>query len=57
VQVVDPEKASYGVENPVYAVQQLAMTTMRAELGTMTLDRTFQERQHLNHAIVEVRRR
>ena len=32
-QVVDPVKASYGVENPIYAVVQLAQTTMRSELG------------------------
>jgi len=52
MRVVDPKLASYGVEFPHYAIQQLAMTTMRAELGKMSLDRTFQERQHLNEHIV-----
>lgn len=51
--MVDPEKASYGHQNPIYAVQQLAMTTMRAELGKITLDKTFQERTSLNQHIVE----
>ena len=50
-QVVDPQKASYGVENAMYAVVQLAQTTMRSELGKITLDKTFEERQLLNHEI------
>ena len=33
-QVMDPVKASYGVDNALYAVGQLAQTTMRSELGT-----------------------
>lgn len=51
LQVVDPQKASYGVENAMYAVVQLAQTTMRSELGKITLDKTFEERQLLNHEI------
>ncbi|XP_018468990.1 uncharacterized protein LOC108840661 [Raphanus sativus] len=53
VKIVDPKLASYGVENPVYAVVQLAQTTMRSELGKITLDKTFEERDTLNEKIVE----
>lgn len=52
-QVVDAKKASYGVENATYAVVQLAQTTMRSELGKITLDKTFEERATLNLNIVE----
>ncbi|KAL0824590.1 hypothetical protein Bca101_048267 [Brassica carinata] len=51
--IVNPHLASYGVENPIYAVVQLAQTTMRSELGKMTLDKTFEERDTLNEKIVE----
>ncbi|KAI8928755.1 hypothetical protein BC831DRAFT_525008 [Entophlyctis helioformis] len=51
--VVDPYKASYGVEDADFAVSQLAQTTMRAEIGQMTLDRTLAERSQLNAGIVE----
>lgn len=44
--------ASYGVESPIYAVVQLAQTTMRSELGKITLDKTFEERDTLNEKIV-----
>ncbi|KAL0340914.1 UNVERIFIED_CONTAM: putative protein C16G5.07c [Sesamum radiatum] len=50
--IVDPKLASYGVENPLYAVIQLAQTTMRSELGKITLDKTFEERDTLNENIV-----
>lgn len=52
VKVVDPERASYGVEHPIFAIVQIAQTTMRSELGKMTLDRTFAERDALNEKIV-----
>lgn len=52
MQIVDPKLASYGVENPLYAVIQLAQTTMRSELGKITLDKTFAERDTLNEKIV-----
>ncbi|KAK9806143.1 hypothetical protein WJX72_003176 [[Myrmecia] bisecta] len=52
VKVVDPKAASYGVENATYAVVQLAQTTMRSELGKITLDKTFEERDALNQNIV-----
>lgn len=52
LQVVDPRRASYGVEHATYAVMQLAQTTMRSELGKITLDKTFEERDALNRNIV-----
>ncbi|PWA70533.1 SPFH/Band 7/PHB domain-containing membrane-associated protein family [Artemisia annua] len=52
VKIIDPKLASYGVENPLYAVIQLAQTTMRSELGKITLDKTFEERDTLNDKIV-----
>ncbi|CAG8708265.1 9686_t:CDS:10 [Dentiscutata erythropus] len=53
IKVVEPYKASYGVEDAEYAIAQLAQTTMRAEIGQMTLDRTLAERSHLNANIVD----
>jgi len=50
--VLDPVKATYGVDNYVFAVTQLAQTTMRSELGKMELDKTFEERDILNTNIV-----
>jgi regulator of protease activity HflC (stomatin/prohibitin superfamily) len=52
VRITDPKAASYGVMDPVYAVTQLAQTTMRSELGKMKLDSTLQEREVLNANIV-----
>jgi regulator of protease activity HflC (stomatin/prohibitin superfamily) len=52
LKVVDPEKSSYGIDNYVFGVTQLAQTTMRSEIGKITLDRTFEERDSLNAAIV-----
>ena len=45
-------RASYGVENAYFAVIQLAQTTMRSELGKISLDKTFEERAALNDNIV-----
>ena len=53
VKVVDAYKAAYGVDDPHYAITQLAQTTMRSEIGRLTLDKTFEERDNLNAAIVE----
>ncbi|KDD75306.1 SPFH domain/Band 7 family protein, partial [Helicosporidium sp. ATCC 50920] len=50
--VVDPYAASYGVENALYAVTQLAQTSMRSELGKISLDSVFAERDTLNQNIV-----
>lgn len=50
--VMDPARASYGVHNYVPAIVQLAQTTLRSEVGKLDLDRTFEERAHINNAIV-----
>jgi regulator of protease activity HflC (stomatin/prohibitin superfamily) len=50
--VIDPFNASYGVDNSLFAIMQLAQTTMRSELGKITLDKTFEEREALNANIV-----
>ncbi len=52
LKVLDPYKASYGVDNYAYAVTQLAQTTMRSEIGKIDLDKTFEERDSLNVNIV-----
>ena len=52
VKVVEPEKAAYGVEDPHFAITQLAQTTMRSEIGKISLDNTFKERETLNENIV-----
>ncbi|WP_448211312.1 SPFH domain-containing protein [Colwellia sp. MEBiC06753] len=50
--VLDPMKATYGVDDYNFAVTQLAQTTMRSEIGKMELDKTFEERDAINSAIV-----
>lgn len=52
LKVMDPVKASYGIENYKYATAQLAKTTMRSEIGKLELDRTFSERDEININIV-----
>lgn len=52
LKVLDAYKASYGVEDYIFAVTQLAQTTMRSEIGKLDLDKTFEERDALNTAIV-----
>ncbi|TFH06504.1 MAG: paraslipin [Spirochaetales bacterium] len=52
IQIVDPERASYGIENYRFAAAQLAQTTMRSEIGKIELDNTFSERESINDAIV-----
>ncbi len=51
-QVTDPMKASYGSSNFVVAITQLAQTTLRSVIGKMELDKTFEEREFINHSIV-----
>ena len=53
LQVIDPVKASYGIEDYLFASSQLAQTTMRSEIGKLELDRTFEEREKINSAIIE----
>jgi regulator of protease activity HflC (stomatin/prohibitin superfamily) len=52
LKVLNPERASYGIENLMFAVTQLAQTTLRSEMGKIELDRTFEERAHINTQIV-----
>ena len=51
-QVTDPMRASYGSSNYVAAITQLAQTTLRSVIGKMELDKTFEERDHINTSIV-----
>jgi regulator of protease activity HflC (stomatin/prohibitin superfamily) len=53
IQVMDPQKASYGIENFRFAVTQLSQTTMRSVIGKLDLDKTFEERESMNSVIVE----
>ncbi|MBF0431290.1 MAG: paraslipin [Fibrobacteria bacterium] len=53
IKVIDAYKASYGIGNYKSAAVNLAQTTMRSEIGKMTLDSTFSERDRLNEKIVK----
>ncbi len=53
-QVTDPRLASYGSSDYVAAITQLAQTTLRSLIGRMELDKTFEEREHINKGVVEV---
>ncbi|HNY92369.1 MAG TPA: stomatin-like protein [bacterium] len=50
--IVDPVKASYGINDYAFASIQLAQTTMRSEVGKIDLDKTFEEREKINSEIV-----
>ena len=52
LKVMDPRRASYGIENYRMASVNLAQTTMRSEVGKLTLHEAFSERDKLNDAIV-----
>jgi regulator of protease activity HflC (stomatin/prohibitin superfamily) len=52
LQVLDPQRASYGIMDYVFAISQLAQTTLRSEMGKIELDRTFEERGTINAAVV-----
>jgi len=53
LQVMDAQKASYGINDYQFASTQIAQTTMRSIIGKMELDKTFEEREAINSAIVE----
>lgn len=53
MQVLDPVRASYGIQNYSYAATQLAQTTMRSEIGKLELDKTFEERESINGNIID----
>ena len=52
LRIIDAKLASYGIGNYMFAVTQLAQTTLRSEIGKITLDKTFEERQSINSLIV-----
>lgn len=52
LKVVNPERAFYGVSDYVFAIAQLAQTTLRSEIGKIDLDKTFEERTHINTMVV-----
>ena len=52
LQVLDPRRASYGIGNYMFAISQLAQTTLRSEIGKIDLDRTFEERGTINSNVV-----
>lgn len=52
LKVMDAQKASYGIGNYRVATINLAQTTMRSEIGKLTLDETFSEREKINDAII-----
>jgi regulator of protease activity HflC (stomatin/prohibitin superfamily) len=52
LQVLDPQRASYGIHNYMFAIAQLAQTTLRSEIGKIDLDRTFEERSTINSNVV-----
>ena len=52
MQVMDPERASYGISDFAFAISQLAQTTLRSEIGKIALDRTFEERSMINANVV-----
>src|SRR5688500_15816206 len=52
LKVLNPERASYGISDYLFAISQLAQTPMRSEVGKIDLDRTFEERTHINTSVV-----
>jgi len=52
LKVLNPERASYGISDYLFAITQLAQTTLRSEVGKIDLDRTFEERTTINTAVV-----
>jgi regulator of protease activity HflC (stomatin/prohibitin superfamily) len=52
LKVLNPERASYGISDYLFAITQLAQTTLRSEVGKIDLDRTFEERGTINTQVV-----
>jgi regulator of protease activity HflC (stomatin/prohibitin superfamily) len=52
LKVLNPERASYGISDYMFAISQLAQTTLRSEVGKIDLDRTFEERTNINTSVV-----
>jgi regulator of protease activity HflC (stomatin/prohibitin superfamily) len=53
LKVLDAQRASYGIRDYIFAITQLAQTTLRSEIGKIDLDRTFEERATINGSVVE----
>jgi regulator of protease activity HflC (stomatin/prohibitin superfamily) len=52
IKVLNPQRASYGISDFIFAITQLAQTTLRSEIGKIELDRTFEERTNINISVV-----
>ena len=52
LKVINPERTSYVISDHIFAITQLAQTTLRSEVGKIDLDRTFEERTNINIAVV-----
>jgi len=52
LKVLNPERTAYGISDYIFAISQLAQTTLRSEVGKIDLDRTFEERTNINTAVV-----
>src|SRR6187399_1322370 len=52
LKVLNPERASYGIADYIFAITQLAQTTLRSEIGKIDLDKTFEERTNINMSVV-----
>jgi regulator of protease activity HflC (stomatin/prohibitin superfamily) len=52
LKVMNPERASYGIQDYHFAISQLAQTTLRSEVGKIDLDKTFEERTNINTQVV-----
>src|SRR6476620_10645826 len=52
LKVLNPERASYGISDSLFAISQLAQTTLRSEVGKIDLDKTFEERTNINTSVV-----
>jgi regulator of protease activity HflC (stomatin/prohibitin superfamily) len=52
LKVMNPERASYGIQDYHFAITQLAQTTLRSDIGKIDLDKTFEERQNINASVV-----
>src|SRR4026209_1635342 len=53
LKVLNPERASYGISDYIFAISQRAQTTLRSEVGKIDLDKTFEERTNINTAVVQ----
>src|SRR5512133_751501 len=52
LKVLDAQRASYGIADYYYGISQLAQTALRSEVGKIDLDRTFEERTHINGMVI-----